>query len=101
MGEERCKCCDFGWDQVSRSIHYECGICKKHHMPSRFPYDTDLNKILPVVAKLRERGHTVLIDNVTEWSVTLGDLTTTQPTLIKALHCSIVHFLIQKRDKKC
>jgi hypothetical protein len=31
MGVEYCKCCDDGWDGVSRSLHANCKKCAKPH----------------------------------------------------------------------
>ena len=52
MGEERCHCCDDGWDKVSRSVHYSCPKCNKEHMPGKFHYADDLNFIVKVLKKL-------------------------------------------------
>lgn len=98
MGEPRCKCSDFGWDGFSRSIHYECGLCKKHHMESKFPYDRDLNRIMEVVDKLRIRGYSIDITNSsTKWTAKINDCKHTADTLIEALHATVVTTLERLR----
>jgi hypothetical protein len=99
MGEERCRCTDFGWDGLSRSIHYECGECKKHHMPSKFPYDTDLEMALEVVDKLRVRGIKTQMDNdSTMWKVTVDGNESLADTLNEALFKSLVQTLTKMKS---
>ena len=94
MGDNRCKCNDFGWDGLSRSIHYECGICKNHHMESKFPYDRDLNKILEVVDKLRIKGYSTRLDNSsTKWTATVDEYSHTADTLVEAIYRPVTDLL--------
>ena len=97
MGEERCRCCDFGWDGVSRQISQKCYKCDKPHMASSFPYDTDMERMEEVLDKLRERGYQTFLNNTTEWSATISDVTATGKTMVSALHLAVSEFLNQKR----
>lgn len=64
---ERCRCCDNGWDGVSRSIHWPCHICKKPHV---FGHEyTTLESLFPVWKKLGLKSITIPIDDTLESAI--------------------------------